>query len=725
MSLGRYGNTGWGTAWIAALERLSTAWQNRLPRGKDYAAKGHVLSVHVKAGRIEAKVQGSRSKPYSTSIEIPPFREADWERLLLALAQQSYYPAYLLAGVMPPAIDEAFRHFGLSLLPIRNSEMLGSCSCPDKARPCKHIAAVHFSFAEALESDPFLVWQLRGIDKRSIGRLFRRSWFGDEAAALIEEQRDAANIDRRGIPVSTLTADRFNRTSAPIESISFKVQKSENPLFILQRLGQPPSWRLPVDALTLFGPIYEEVTRSATDLATAVDSFSAEAELGMLDDDEFLDTDELLDEHADADEPDDDGEDDTDDDDDDFEPAEPAPAEPAVDEEPDELPPAMPSDEADVGEDDTNDHALVPAAPGDHEGRFRSLAPVLPSAPSAPPPPQWSAEARPWMQARTAPPSLPTASPAVPSSLPSLQRRPSRTATPEPESRPDPARHEAAVLIRRGSPQPQVSRKGGAPAGPAIVRRGEAVGSTELRIARTLAIGDARGAFEASRAAWRSAPTEERLLLLLESAAACGELGSIPVETEFAVAGVIERGDAPEACLLLALLLGGQVETAAEIVHGMGLDAWNGELALALCLVAFAVGCAGFRRPGLHGRTTPEIEALWNRPPRLSGDIGRPPHAWGHWFVTCVQERPLSAEASARVAEVCRHAVAELTLQGGRSEEHVRRARGLVHAVAALIRSREGDTAANQLFAECGMKPPTESAPHRGHDPGPRRRDRR
>lgn len=72
MTLGRYGNTGWGTAWIAALERLSTAWQNRLPRGKDYAEKGHVMQLQVHAGKITARVQGSRAKPYSTSIEIPP-----------------------------------------------------------------------------------------------------------------------------------------------------------------------------------------------------------------------------------------------------------------------------------------------------------------------------------------------------------------------------------------------------------------------------------------------------------------------------------------------------------------------------------------------------------------------------------------------------------------------------------------------------------------------------
>ena len=44
----------WGHEWIDSLQRLSTAWQNRLPRGRDYAAKGHVISLSVTSGKVSA-----------------------------------------------------------------------------------------------------------------------------------------------------------------------------------------------------------------------------------------------------------------------------------------------------------------------------------------------------------------------------------------------------------------------------------------------------------------------------------------------------------------------------------------------------------------------------------------------------------------------------------------------------------------------------------------------
>ena len=266
MSSDQFGS-GWGKRWIDSLERLATAWQSRLPRGKDYADKGHVISLSVTSGRIAAKVQGSRSKPYSTTIDVNAFRDGDWERVSRRLTSQAHWAADLLCGHMPRDIEQIFGFENMYLFPVRNSEMIGNCTCPDKSKPCKHIAAVHYAFANALDRDPFLLFQLRGVDRTTLLRYFRRSWFGAEASGQTIEGFD--NDNEKGMPVANLSADRFNRSPAQVEHMSFSMQNTGQPLLILQRLGAPSSWQSGLAIQIIMGGVYEDSAKLALSIALA------------------------------------------------------------------------------------------------------------------------------------------------------------------------------------------------------------------------------------------------------------------------------------------------------------------------------------------------------------------------------------------------------------------------------------------------------------------------
>ncbi|MFT4703902.1 MAG: putative Zn finger protein [Bradymonadia bacterium] len=267
-----FGGSWWGQRWIEALERLSTAWQNRLPRGRDYALKGHVISLAVTSGKITARVQGSRSKPYSTTIEVPSLRDADWDQALEKLSAEARFPAQLLVGIMPTDIEAIFSAENVNLFPMRNSEMLGSCTCPDKARPCKHIAAVHYAFGQALDRDPFLLFQLRGADRVRMLSGFYKAWFDEvPPEAEIDPQRTAAD---RGLPVQPLFADRFNRSPEPLDGMSFMPFEEQSARLIVERLSAPRSWTLPIGITDLLGPVYDEVTALASKIA--VDGFDAD-----------------------------------------------------------------------------------------------------------------------------------------------------------------------------------------------------------------------------------------------------------------------------------------------------------------------------------------------------------------------------------------------------------------------------------------------------------------
>ncbi len=162
----RFGTTWWGRLWITALEQLGDDFENRLPRGKKYAEEGAVSHFTVSPGEIQAKVHGR--KTYNVTLGLPALTGAQWEKALQRIHQESRFVASLLAGEMPQGLDETFRESGASLYPRVPKELQTHCDCPDWANPCKHVAAVCYIMAEALDRDPWLLFDLRGRTREEV-----------------------------------------------------------------------------------------------------------------------------------------------------------------------------------------------------------------------------------------------------------------------------------------------------------------------------------------------------------------------------------------------------------------------------------------------------------------------------------------------------------------------------------------------------------------------------
>ncbi|MBI4912649.1 MAG: SWIM zinc finger family protein [Acidobacteria bacterium] len=192
----RFGTTWWGRLWISALERLGDDYENRLPRGKKYAEEGAVSHFTVHPGQIEARVHGR--KTYNVTLGLPALTEAQWEKAVDRIALESRFVASLLAGEMPRGLDETFREAGASLYPRVPKELQTHCDCPDWANPCKHVAAVCYIMAEALDRDPWLLFDLRGMTREAILDTLQARL--DEA-----ETRGTPPPRRRGRPKKTLS----------------------------------------------------------------------------------------------------------------------------------------------------------------------------------------------------------------------------------------------------------------------------------------------------------------------------------------------------------------------------------------------------------------------------------------------------------------------------------------------------------------------------------------
>lgn len=258
---GEFGRNWWAKRWIRAMERLVPA--ARLQRGQSYARSGQVLSLDEITGGINAKVQGSRARPYKVTIQIAPLNPETWEKVLDVLSDQAIFAAQLLSGQMPANIEDAFSTAGASLFPNQRGDLSSECSCPDWANPCKHIAATHYILGDRFDEDPFLLFRMRGRSQQEIldGLEKRRgsSDLSEDEEIEIEEQ-----------PGETLESriENFWEAGVGLKNVEVSVVPPKLELPLLKRLGQP-DFANRYSMEEVLGPAYNMVSQAAQILAFA------------------------------------------------------------------------------------------------------------------------------------------------------------------------------------------------------------------------------------------------------------------------------------------------------------------------------------------------------------------------------------------------------------------------------------------------------------------------
>ena len=177
----------WGKAWCDNVENYRD-FAYRLERGRSYVRSGAVIDLVIEPGAVKALVQGSMRRPYEATIRIDPLPPARWEAIKKKALGKVSSLLDLAAGRVPEELLRAFCDPRDGLFPARG-EISFSCSCPDSARLCKHLAAVFYGIGARLDEDPALFFTLRGIDP---GELLSATGAVD---ALTAAAGDAPEID--------------------------------------------------------------------------------------------------------------------------------------------------------------------------------------------------------------------------------------------------------------------------------------------------------------------------------------------------------------------------------------------------------------------------------------------------------------------------------------------------------------------------------------------------
>jgi uncharacterized Zn finger protein len=154
--------TWWGKAWNANLERYAD-YSNRIGRGRSYVKNGFVLDLKISRGRVEAQVMGTSPRPYTVSIRIAGLTKQKWAAIKRQSRDKIDSLQELLDGSFPRDLEAIFTARGAGLFP-SPGEIKLSCTCPDWAVMCKHVAATLYGVGARLDADPGLFFTLRGVD---------------------------------------------------------------------------------------------------------------------------------------------------------------------------------------------------------------------------------------------------------------------------------------------------------------------------------------------------------------------------------------------------------------------------------------------------------------------------------------------------------------------------------------------------------------------------------
>lgn len=157
-------STFWGKAWCDNLESYRD-YDYRLPRGRSYVRNGSVIDLQIGPRQVTAMVSGSSL--YQVTVTVGAAAKKQWKALCRDCAGGIESLVELLQGRFSNAVMQRLCRQDGGLLP-KPSEISFSCSCPDWAMMCKHVAATLYGVGARLDEKPELLFLLRGVDQREL-----------------------------------------------------------------------------------------------------------------------------------------------------------------------------------------------------------------------------------------------------------------------------------------------------------------------------------------------------------------------------------------------------------------------------------------------------------------------------------------------------------------------------------------------------------------------------
>ena len=212
----------WGKRWCDHLESYSD-YANRLPRGRTYVRNGSVCHLEVHPERIDAIVIGSEL--YTVSVRIKKLKAAIWKSIKAKCSGHIGSMLELLQGKLSRQVMGVVSDREQGLFP-KPREIDFTCTCPDWATMCKHVAAVLYGVGGRLDRHPEALFLLRGVDAEEL--IAAEIALSGSSATSDDNLADDALADIFGIDIDT-EAVPDTETASPPAKAPVRTRKGTRP----------------------------------------------------------------------------------------------------------------------------------------------------------------------------------------------------------------------------------------------------------------------------------------------------------------------------------------------------------------------------------------------------------------------------------------------------------------------------------------------------------------
>jgi uncharacterized Zn finger protein len=276
--------TAWAAQrWLRLMEQAA-AGPRLVEALDDYARAGQTKRIAFPPGRVDAVIQGRADRPYSTVIAFETFTHEQWDRVVEAMADGALYAAKLLAGELPPNIEDVFAPLGIKLFPVEPDEVRHACTCSqwrqenggEAVQPvvgawCKHVCCAAYLLAQRLASEPFMVFQLRGLDAHELLERLRQRRVVVGAGlgftpVYVQRVQGVADLPNRPLEEAV---DHFWDPAPSLASLDIPLTPPPVSHPILRRLGQSPFVNASFPLVGLLASCYDAISQAAKSKASS------------------------------------------------------------------------------------------------------------------------------------------------------------------------------------------------------------------------------------------------------------------------------------------------------------------------------------------------------------------------------------------------------------------------------------------------------------------------
>jgi hypothetical protein len=130
--------------------------------------------VRINKGSIHAELEGMMGSIHEVHIHAPVLPSKIWPQVASVLRRSASMLEALSQGRVPRSFDRLVaRIAGEPIFP-EARRITFACTCSGPDRPCRHILAIHELFARRLETKPWELLIMRGVDLRGLLDMARK-----------------------------------------------------------------------------------------------------------------------------------------------------------------------------------------------------------------------------------------------------------------------------------------------------------------------------------------------------------------------------------------------------------------------------------------------------------------------------------------------------------------------------------------------------------------------